>query len=95
MSKYILRLFISGRTIESDVALGNVRRICERDLGVEYELEVIDVLERPSLGEEESILATPMLVLESPAPIRRIAGDLSDRERVLFERGIHPPHAGS
>lgn len=95
MSKYVLRLFISGRTIQSDIALGNLRRICERDLGVEYELEVVDVLERPGLAEEERILATPMLVRESPAPVRRIAGDLSDREKVLFELGLPIPRTGS
>jgi circadian clock protein KaiB len=95
MSKYILRLFISGRTTQSDIALGNLRRICEHDLGGEYELEVVDVLARPGVAEEERILATPMLVRVSPAPARRIAGDLSDREKVLYELGLPIPGAGA
>ncbi len=84
MRKYILRLYITGRTSHSDSAISNLRRICERDLEAEYELEVIDVLERPQLAEDEKILATPTLVRELPPPMRRIVGDLSDREKVLL-----------
>lgn len=51
---------------------------------------VIDVLERPQLAEDETILATPMVVKELPPPIRRIIGDLSDRERVLLGLDLRP-----
>jgi circadian clock protein KaiB len=44
---------------------------------------VIDVLERPQLAENEKIMATPTLVKELPPPLRRVVGDLSNRERVL------------
>lgn len=84
MSKYVLRLYITGRTTHSDTAIRNLRRICEQDLRAEYELEVIDVLDRPQLAEDEKILATPTLVRELPPPLRRIVGDLSDREKVLI-----------
>lgn len=90
MRKYILRLYITGRTTHSDTAIGNLRRICEQDLQAEYELEVIDVLERPQLAEDEKILATPTLVRELPPPIRRIVGDLSDREKVLLGLDVRP-----
>lgn len=42
------------------------------------------MLERPQLAEDEKILATPMLIRQLPLPIRRIVGDLSDREEVLL-----------
>jgi len=45
---------------------------------------VIDVLKNPQLAEEDKILATPTLAKILPPPVRRIIGDLSDRERVLI-----------
>ena len=45
---------------------------------------MIDVLKNPQLAEEDKILATPTLSKILPPPVRRIIGDLSDRERVLI-----------
>ena len=42
------------------------------------------VLKNPQLAEEDKILATPTLSKILPPPVRRIIGDLSDRERVLI-----------
>ena len=36
------------------------------------------------LAEEDKILATPTLAKILPPPVRRIIGDLSDREKVLI-----------
>ena len=80
----ILRLFVTGKTQRSELAIANLRRICESDLEGRYELTVIDVLERPQLAEDEKILATPTLVRELPPPLRRIIGDLSAGEKVLL-----------
>jgi len=41
-------------------------------------------LKNPQLAEEDKILATPTLSKILPPPVRRIIGDLSDRERVLI-----------
>ena len=49
-----------------------------------YALKVIDVLKNPQLAEEDKILATPTLTKILPPPVRKIIGDLSDRERVLI-----------
>jgi len=90
MSKCILRLYITGRTAQSDAAIVNLRRICEQDLGAEYELEVIDILEHPQRAEDGKILATPTVVREFPLPIRKYVGDLSDRNKVLLDLEILP-----
>jgi circadian clock protein KaiB len=82
--KYSLRLYITGSTATSVRAIANLRDICDRTLGGDYEVEVIDVIENPALAEDERILATPMLVRRLPAPVRRIIGDLSDQDRVLL-----------
>lgn len=81
--KLVLRLYITGATAPSQRAIENLEEICESDLRASYEVEVIDVLEHPHLAEEEKILATPTLVKRSPAPIRKVVGDLSDRAKVL------------
>lgn len=84
MGKVLLKLFVTGQTIRSGRAIANLRRICEESLGTEYELTIVDVLERPQLAEDERILATPTLIRESPLPVRRIIGDLSDTKQVLL-----------
>ncbi|MCB9832245.1 MAG: circadian clock protein KaiB [Planctomycetes bacterium] len=84
MSAFKLRLYVTGRTPQSQRAIANLRAICESELGGTYEVEVIDVLENPTLAENEKILATPTLVRRLPEPVRKIIGDLSDREKVLL-----------
>jgi circadian clock protein KaiB len=84
LMKYMIRLYVTGETPRSQMAIANLRRICEQELKGQYELVVIDVLNHPQLAEDEKILATPTVVKELPHPIRRIIGDLSDSERVLL-----------
>ena len=84
MSEYVLKLFVTGRTPRSERAIANLRSLCEDQLSERYDIEVIDVLERPHLAEEKRIIATPTLIRELPQPLRRIVGDLSDRGKVLL-----------
>jgi len=84
MSSYRLKLYVTGHTPRSERAIASMRHICEVELRGQYELTVIDVLENPQLAEDEKILATPTLVKELPAPLRRLIGDLSDSEKVLL-----------
>jgi circadian clock protein KaiB len=59
-------------------------------LGGEYQLEVIDVLANPQIAEDEKILATPTLIKQLPPPLRRVIGDLSDKEKVLLGLELRP-----
>lgn len=81
--QYKLRLFITGSTPRSTRAIENMRRICKENLHGRYDLEVVDVYQNPEATRELQIIATPTLVKILPEPLRRIIGDLSDRERVL------------
>jgi circadian clock protein KaiB len=81
---FILKLFVSGRSPRAERAIDNLRRLCEEELAGCYELQVIDVLAHPELAESERILATPTLIKQLPPPLRRVIGDLSDREKVLL-----------
>jgi circadian clock protein KaiB len=87
---YVLRLFITGLTERSAKAIANVKQVCQEQLAGRYDLEVIDISQRPDLARSEQILATPTLVKKLPTPLRRLIGDLSDRERVLAGLDLKP-----
>ena len=80
---FLLRLYVAGQTPRSMGALSNLKTICEDTLQGRYELEVIDLLQTPALASGDQILAVPTLVRRLPTPIKKIIGDLSNRERVL------------
>jgi circadian clock protein KaiB len=82
--KYILRLYITGSTRRSVLALTNLRKICEEYLEGRYELEVIDLYQVPTLAKDEQIIAAPTLIKKLPLPFRRIIGDMSNAEKVLM-----------
>jgi len=84
MTKLKLRLYITGKTAQSERAIANLREIIDIDLKDQFELDIIDILERPQLAEDEKILATPTLLKELPPPLRKIIGDVSDKEKVLL-----------
>ena len=81
---YILKLYVAGNTPSSAKALKMLNTILAEDFQGIYALKVIDVLKNPQLAEEDKILATPTLTKILPPPVRKIIGDLSDRERVLI-----------
>ncbi|WP_046969730.1 circadian clock KaiB family protein, partial [Luteibacter rhizovicinus] len=69
---YQLRLFITGSTPRSTRAIENLRKICEENLDGRYELEVIDVYERPETTRAMQIAPAPPLRTVLPEPLRRI-----------------------
>jgi circadian clock protein KaiB len=84
MSKYLLRLYITGNSTRSQRAIANLFRICEQELENQYNIEIIDVLEEPQMAEDEKILVTPTLIRQLPPPLQRIIGDLSNTDKVLL-----------
>ncbi|MCW2820051.1 MAG: KaiB domain protein [Marmoricola sp.] len=83
VDKVLLRLYIAGQAPRSVRAMENLRRVCRDHLPGRYRVEVIDLLENPSLARRDEIVAVPTLVRTLPSPVRKIIGDLSDTERVL------------
>jgi circadian clock protein KaiB len=86
--KYLLRLYVSGVTELSRRSIMNITAICKENLQGKYDLEVVDIHQKPSLARDEQIIATPTLVKLLPLPLKRIVGDLSDWESVLFALDI-------
>jgi len=83
-AKYILRLYVNRSTQKSLRAVANMQRVCEEHLRGRYDLEVIDIHEHASLARDEQIVAVPTLIKQLPAPLRRLVGDMSDLNKVLF-----------
>jgi circadian clock protein KaiB len=91
---YVLTLFITGRSVRSQRAVANLRSVCDA-LGAACELTVIDVLERPQVAEDERILATPTVIRRRPLPLRRVIGDMSDREKLMLWLDLPSPVAAA
>jgi circadian clock protein KaiB len=80
---FVLTLFITGQTVRSQRAVANLRELCER-LADRCKLNIVDVLERPQLAEDDKVLATPTVIRHRPLPVRRVIGDLSDAEKLVL-----------
>jgi circadian clock protein KaiB len=90
LNRWNLRLYVAGQTPRSLTAFKNLKDICEEYLKGQYHIEVIDLMENPTLARGDQILAIPTLVRKLPQPIRKIIGDLSNTERVLVGLDIQP-----
>jgi circadian clock protein KaiB len=90
---YNLRLYVAGQTPKSITALANLKAICEEHLAGRYRIEVIDLLQQPQLAAGDQILAVPTLVRRLPEPLKKIIGNLSDKERVLVGLDLRPEGA--
>lgn len=91
-AKWRLRLYVAGNTPNSIAAFGNLKEICESHLGGKYEIEVIDLLRQPQLAAGDQIVAVPTLVRRLPHPVKKIIGDLSNKERVLVGLELKPAY---
>lgn len=88
--RYVLRLYVTGMTPRSARAVRNLRSICDEHLRDRCDLEVIDIYQQPVLTRADQIVAAPTLIRRLPLPMRRIIGDMSDRERVLAGLDLIP-----
>lgn len=82
--KFVLRLYVTGMTTKSKLAIQNIKKICEAHLKDRYDLEVVDIYRHPVLAKGDQIIATPTLIKNLPLPLRKFIGDMSDTERILL-----------
>ena len=87
---YNLRLYVAGQTPKSLAAFANLKRLCEEYLPGRYKIEVIDLVENPQLAAGDQIFALPTLVRKLPEPLKRIIGNLSDKEKFLVGMDLKP-----
>ena len=82
--RYVLRLYVTGMTPRSGRAISNLQSICDEYLAGRYDLEIVDIYQQPVLTKGEQIIAAPTLIKKLPLPMRRIIGDMSNKDRVLL-----------
>jgi circadian clock protein KaiB len=85
---FVLRLYVSGSTPRSTEAIRNIKQICEEHLAGQYDLQVFDIYQQPEVTSAQQILAAPTLVKESPGPLRKLIGNLSDTKLILQRLGV-------
>jgi circadian clock protein KaiB len=69
---YLLKLYVSGMTPNSQRAIKNVQKICEEYLQGRFELEIIDIYQQPIFAKDGQIVAVPTLVKELSPPLAQI-----------------------
>jgi circadian clock protein KaiB len=87
---YVLKLYVAGMSSRSEAAIRSITEICEKHLEGRYELEIVDIYQHPELAREEQIIAAPTLIKKLPQPLRKLIGNMADRERVIVGLDLRP-----
>ena len=85
---YKLVLYVAGATPKSLEAFANLKKICDKYLEGLYSIDTVDLLKNPRLAKGDQIVAIPTLVRKLPPPLKKIIGDLSNKEKVLVGLNI-------
>lgn len=88
LEEYRFRLYVAGNSPKSLRAIQNLKRICDEHLPGHYEIEIIDIYQRPELLEQEQIFAIPTLIKKLPLPLQRLIGDMTNTEEVVIYLGL-------
>ncbi|MBK9238751.1 MAG: circadian clock KaiB family protein [Acidobacteria bacterium] len=83
---YILHLYVNPAAATSQLAVKNLKRVCEEHLKGRYDLKVINIHTNAGLARTHQIVAVPTLIKRCPAPVNRLVGDMSNVDGVL--RGL-------
>jgi circadian clock protein KaiB len=86
---------IADLTPRSQEAIRNVSAICEEQLAGRCDLEVVDIYQNPMLAKGEQIVAAPTLIKKLPLPLRKIIGNMADKEKILVGLDLRPRGRGN
>ncbi len=90
MAELCLKLFVAGDSPRARDAAANLERACADLLEGSARIETVDILLDPAAADEFRVLTTPTVVRVSPAPRRRVTGDLRDIAQVLVALDLRP-----
>ena len=85
---FVFRLYVVDEGPSSARAMANLSAICKNHLPDNHQIEIVDLLEDPRRVLSDHIVATPTLIKLSPAPVRKIIGDLGEEAKVLLALGL-------
>jgi circadian clock protein KaiB len=86
---WVVRVYVAGLTPASLAAISSVKELEAEYFPPGSRVEVVDLLENPELAMRDQVLGLPTVVRVSPAPMRRIVGNLNDTAKVLKVLGFH------
>jgi circadian clock protein KaiB len=89
-ARYVLQLFIAGLSPRSTEAIRRVTAFCEQYLANRYELEIVDIYQKPDLMRGAQIIAVPTLVKHLPAPLHKFIGNVENEEKLLSGLDLLP-----
>ncbi len=82
--KYLLKLYVSGETPSSRLAISSLKNLIDRSFTNEYSLEVIKVTRYSELIEKDNIIDMPTLIEILLPSILSTIKVLKDMEHVLI-----------
>lgn len=88
--RYVLTLYVAGISPRSEQAIRSVKEVCEQHVKDRYELEIIDIYQHPEYVKEAQIIAAPTLIKKLPLPLRRLIGNMTDKERLILALNLRP-----
>lgn len=85
MSEFKFYLYVSNETApDMEAVVESIKSFLTEKLANNYSFEVINILNNLAIAESKGIFATPMLVKEDPAPVKKVLGSLNDIKQGLF-----------
>ena len=85
-----ITLYVAGDAPNGQRARENITQLCEHVLEGDVELEIVDILATPQVAYDRQIVAVPVLIREHPRPVRKLIGNLADKEHVLHFLALSP-----
>jgi circadian clock protein KaiB len=89
-ASWCFRLYVADLTPRAMQTMKNLDEFCRAHLPAGYHFKVVDALKHPRQARADQIVALPTLIRLSPAPTRRVIGDLSDTAKVLAGLDVRP-----
>ena len=77
--KYLLKLYVS----ENSVSIKTIEILKDALKETDYKIVMVDINKQPEEAEKDNILMVPTLIKELPEPLRRVVGELADKEKIL------------
>jgi circadian clock protein KaiB len=93
--KFVLKLYVTGMTPKSRLAIRNVQKLLDEHIPGSYELDIVDIYQQPELARANQLIAAPTLIKQLPLPLRRLIGDMSSPDRILAALAVKPTGNGA
>ena len=90
-----LSLFVAATADEVQPLLFRLREALDGRDGVEYGIDVVDVIAEPERAIEEAVFATPTLVRHAPLPKLKLIGNVVSGEALDRLLGPGPGRLGA